>query len=313
MTHRRAADIWGLRFPMPLDEQDRDNLSASGARRVIIEFWQQQNHMGNLVELGQRGVSVILNVEEPDPPRAHIDPRSYYHPDGARAILEALNIYRDFANIEAVVVGREPEHEYDLTWASDPAEGGWGNTPWGVWKDDWAGKASAHADAFERVVEVLRRSGVKVVSPGWTHRRITPHDPAQPGRMTWARLCAVAYNKGAAGAIHLYGHGAQTLYKDGEDYNRLVWALGNERERVHTEPWIIEADTSPEQGGDVDHMNWCIGMYEAITNPAHANGQGLGAFIPFTSNGVPGENWPPRFLIRDPAAYQVLGAYLATH
>ena len=311
MTHRPARDVWALFFPQPPDEQDLNNLAVAGVDRAYLHFWMVQEHMDALVNLGERGVRVILRIEEPSPQMAYMDPRSYYHERGPEAICATLNLYQRFADIEAVTVGNEPEHEYDLTRTARSEKGGWGNFPFGVWQH-WAGKAGAHAEAVGRVADALYDSGVKVVSPGWTHRRITPHQPAEPGRASWARLCTDAYNRCHGGGIHLYGYGHETLHKDGEDYNRLLWALGHELERVHTEPWVLEANTDKEEGSEVEHMMWCIKMFEAITNPVHSHGANLGAFIPFTSNGVPGDSWPHRFLMRDPAAYRVLGEYLST-
>lgn len=299
-------DTFCLFFPqLGLDATDRANLLTSTVKRVYLHFNMAHRFPLELQWLAQQGRRVVLRIEEPNHHNAGEIATSYYNSDTHPSIKSKLEQMMRVVSVEAVTIGNEPEHEFNLT-RGHP----WGNEYSEKWRH-WKGKVGVHSEAIGRLAFTLKDMPVQLVSPGWTHKRKVPKDPPEPGRADWARTCTVAYNKLQGGGIHLYGHGAETLYENGEDYNRLLWSFGHELERVHTKPWVLEINTAPNKGSELEHMRWVCRMYEVLTGPEHSMGNDLAFYCPFTSNGIPGEAWPQKFLMRDPACYAYLAEWLS--
>ncbi len=279
-----------LFFPDRMDALDRANLEASGVKRVQMFLGVAANSIEQLDYLASKGVRVSLRIEEPNRGQ---EAASYYNPNTYGDILNRIRAVKAHVGIEAVIIGNEPEHDYDLTWS-----GAWGNNP-----DQWfrapGGKAQAHAGAVAQLGSAVKALGVGVVSPGWSHKRITPRDAPQPGRASWRELALPAYNACDANGAHIYAHD----WSSEEDDNRYLWTLGEEVARCHRSVWINE--TNVHKGEDVWQMESIIKMWQLIG--AQPWGGRVVSFCPFVANGT-GVGYDPIYIIRDPAAYRVLGA-----
>jgi len=281
---------WALFFPAPMSGADRANLRASGVRRVQTFLTTALAHPEQLDYLAAQGVRVSLRLDEPNRGQ---EGSSYYnrlnHPD----ILAKVRAVKMRVPVEAVIMGNEPENDYDLTWNST----NWGNMP-----DQWyrlpGGKAQAHAEAVADLAFALRGMGVASVSPGWTHKRITPRDAPQPGRESWRELTAYAYNACAANGAHLYAHD----WASAEDENRYLWATGKEVARCHRAVWINETNVHKKE--DVWQMQTVIAMYQLLM--AQSWGSRVVSFCPFVSN-TGGPGYDSVYVLSDPAAYELLG------
>lgn len=292
-----------LFFPQPLDEADFKNLEASGVKRVQLFFRVALNHPQMLKRLKAMGVRVILRLEEP----AQHEPigDTYYAANAWLWIRSGLLQIMQLVDVEAVIVGNEPEIPYDLTWTST----NWGNNPDPKWPQ---GKVWHHAHAFEQVRRSLSDLPIKVVSPGWSCQRMTPNDRPQPGRASWARICADSYNglfvqrpeegEKIKNGAHVYVHN----WKSEEDRNRFKWELGNELERCHRLVWINECNSN--NGTDMEQMAAIMEMCD-ITR-SHPDGGRVESFCPFVSNGL-GNQWGAGYILRDLEAYRMLGRWLA--
>lgn len=297
-------DWFCLFFPEPLDELDFGNLKASGVKRVQLFFRTALNHPEMLKRLRSMGVRVILRLEEP----AQHEPveTTYYAANAWLFIRAGLLQIMQLVDVEAVIVGNEPEQPYDLTWSSF----NWGNNPDAKWP---LGKVWHHAFAFEQVRRALADLPVKIVSPGWSCHRMTPNDRPQPGRASWGRICADAYNgffaatpqeaERVKNGMHVYVHN----WRSEEDRNRFKWALGNELERCHRVAWMNENNSN--NGTDMEQMAAVIEMSD-ITR-SHPDGGRVESFCFFVSNGR-GNAWRAEYIVRERAAYDMLGRWLNT-
>ncbi|HEX8221695.1 MAG TPA: hypothetical protein VF914_21080 [Chloroflexia bacterium] len=295
-------DWFCLFFPEPLDETDFKNLEASEVKRVQLFFRAALNRPEMLKRLKAMGVRVTLRLEEPgqDEPVEF----TYYGANAWLWVRSGLLQIGQLVNVEAVIVGNEPEQPYDLSWSS----ANWGNNPDGKWA---RGKVWHHAFAFEQVRKALADLPVKVVSPGWSCQRMTPNDRPQPGRASWGRSCADAYNgafitrpeegeKLATGA-HIYVHN----WLSDEDINRFKWELANELERCHRVVWINECNSN--NGTPLQRMAAVLAMADLVRG--HRDGGRVGSFCPFVSNGL-GNAYGAGYIMRDPECYKLLGRWL---
>lgn len=281
---------FALFFPQPMDAQDKANLATSGIKRIQLFLGVANNYPLQLDYLAGQGVRVTLRIEEPSSGQ---EAQSYYHAATHDVILSQIREVQKHIPVEAVIIGNEPEHDYDLSWQS----GNWGNQP-DQWYPGAGGKAQAHADAVMLLGIRLKMRGLGPVSPGWSHKRMTPRDPAQPGRATWRELCAPAYNRMDNGA-HIYA----LNWMGAEDENRYLWALGNELERCHRAVWINETNVGAKDLRDLERMRAVIDVARLIGSGAWGNR--VVSFCPFVSNGLANPSWG-HMRIREPQAYAEL-------
>jgi hypothetical protein len=283
-----------LFFPEPMDELDFQNLRMSECRRVQLFYRTALVLPRQLEVLAQMGVSVTLRLEEPS--QIPIS-ESYYSQANHGSIRAGIEQIRRKVPVQAVIVGNEPEHPYNLAWGHP-----WGNTPTPAFPSA-GGRAQAHSDAVAALQPILKGLGVKAVSPGWTHKRITPRDDPQPGRMTWRELCAGAYNACDGNGAHVYAHN----FISPEDENRYLWALGEEVARCHRSVWLNETNVNTRGISDAERMAKVRAMAELIA--AQGWGGRVVTFCPFTSNGRDDEEWS-HLIMRSPQAYFELGQWL---
>lgn len=306
---------WQLFFPEPMDALDRGNLEACGIRRVQM-FLDVAANMASgaggqspdqLDWLASRGVRVTLRIEEPARGR---EAQSYYNPGTHGAILSKIDQVRQHVGVEAAIMGNESEHDYDLTWAST----NWGNNP-----DQWfprpGGKAQAHREAVLALGQAIHQrwaGAVKPVSPGWSHKRLRPKDPPQPGRQSWREIVLPAYN-GMVDGRQVYdpANGAH-LYADNwiseEDRNRYLWSAGIEAERCHREIWLNETNVNNVAGGTaLEHMSVIVEMARLLSEQEW--GRRFVSVCPFVSNGL-ANAYRPGYIMRERSCYELLAARL---
>lgn len=295
MRDRRAT--FSLFFPEPMDGIDRTNLVVSGVQRVQMFFLTAYALKDQLRWLQSQGIRVTLRLDEPNKDDAEGIARSYYNTATHGEIKRKLAEMKGLVTVEAVICGNEPEIEYDLTRGSP----NWGNNPEPNFP---LGKAFHHQYALGQLRSMLDGSGTTLVAPGWSHKRIVPRQPPQPGRSVWERICAIEYNKCAAGGSHLYAFG----WESAEDENRYLWAAGIDLGRVQTAMHINETNVDSKRLTPVDRMRAVLAMYELLS--AQPWSDAITSFAFFVSNGRAGQEWS-HMIIRDPQAYQLLGAWLA--
>jgi hypothetical protein len=250
----------------------------------------------NLAWLAQQGIRVTLRIEEPA--LGH-ETDSYYDWPAQLGIFNRVRAVQALVNVEAVIVGNEPQSGYDLTWQS----GNWGNNP-DAYFTEAGGKAAKHNREVAAMVSLLRPLGVQIISPGWEHRRVRPEQPAQPGRATWRELCLPSYNACHGNGAHLYADS----WASPEDDNRYKWAFGEEVERCHKALWINETNQHNPDATPVQKMRSCMAMYDLLMTLPDANR--VVSYCPFVSN-TGGPGYDQTYVMRDPQCYTELAAWLA--
>lgn len=279
-----------------MSQRDHENRVASGVTRVQLFLGVAKNTPAQLDTLRSQGVSVILRIEEPDPGKRA---GSYYDEGAHLQIVGDVNAVRQHVEVEAVIVGNEPQGFYNLKHGSPT----WGNKPEPEYPNK-GGRAEAHRYALGKLRVALQAGGLKVVSPGYKRGRVRPEQPPEPGNATWARECLLEYNKCDAGGIHVY----EDSWLSVEDENRYKWAVGEELERVHTSVWLNETNINTRQATDVERMRALISMYDLLASQPWTDGV-ITSFCPFSSNGRSDEIWS-HMIIRDIWAYQTLRTWL---
>lgn len=295
-----------LFFPEPMDELDRGNVLAAGVKRVqlFLGMASDPRQLEQLRWLAAKGIKVTLRVEEPSRGNAGEVAASYYRAAGRTQISRKIGELKASAPglvIETAIAGNEPDIEYDLrrgspNWGDKPEE----NFPQGrVWE---------HRLAVKELRTSLAWLGIVVVAPGWSHKRKTPRDAPEPGRMTWARIVADVYNQGPAG-LHAYCINYSGT-SGPEDENRLLWHVGNELERIHGEAWLNEINVATHglDGRPVERMMMVTSMYDLLAEQPWSGA--IKSFCPFVSNGRPGEQWSG-MIMRARECYELLGRWMA--
>lgn len=280
--------VWCLFFPERMSALDFGNLEVSGCHRIQQFLGTAQSAEGQeqLRRLGGMGVSVTFRIEE----------GTYYYGLATPSIMRRIADASHLVHVEGVIVGNEPEHPYDLTWNS----ANWGNLPDHDFPNE-GGKAVAHEQAVRDIAERLGGLPIKICSPGWTHRRITPYEPPQPGRYSWRELTLPAYNRCDANGVHLYAH----AWASAEDENRLLWAAGDEVARCHKEVWVNEINVN--RGTQVERMAAVLDMYQLLAGRAWSSR--ITSFCPFVSNGT-GAGYDPGYIMQQPECYAMLGNFI---
>jgi hypothetical protein len=213
-----------------------------------------------------------------------------------------------------LVIGREPENAYGLTY-----------------NDDWhGGEAFVVRDA---ILEMNRRALVLhsqqrplwTVSPGLTYRgHYTNWDARdnrgaglQPGEYTWLEILRPALDECSYNGFHSGG-------SDGTEYDiteRMKDTIHEAQERYHRNLFIDEIVIS--RGTPVQRMTTYLRVATKLlerraTNvagseiPLGGAGERVRWLCPFISLGEPGEPpaWPRSQLLRDPDCYPLVRAFM---
>lgn len=283
-----------MTYSMPLGPPDLANFSNSEARRAMMPFWIADTHPDSLAALTSLGAAVTLRIED--------DYRLYSTsgPDQVNAALDRMFRAVPGLRLDGVIVGNEPEREYDWTWESED----WGNR-YTEGHRSWGGRAYEHAVATSRVRGVLQMRRIPALSAAWSVRRKVPRTPGQPGRGSWYRICADQYDGCDGNCVHLYLDRKESP----EDENRLLWQLGNEEERCHKPIWITEVGIR-YAASQVAKMLGYMDLLRLILDPASGHDTSrFRAYAPFVCNAAPGQHQD--YVISDPSAYYTIGTYLS--
>lgn len=278
---------FSLFFSSPLDPPDWHNLDTSGVGRVMLPL--NLATAATLDGLKARGVRVVLRTDE-----------DYYSDDAPSRIRGLLRRAQQRAEVEAVIVGVEPENAQTLTYGA------------GTWGQQWAYVHRKRSDAVRAALQGL---GVKVISAGWTMRSISEDEAPQPGKVTWREI-VTASEAGVGGradfgynddeydgaGCHIYQYGWQSFV----DVVRLKFALKEAQSLFHKPLWIDELGIS--SGGQLQRMAAYLDIATMLLT--HPLGERVEMLCPFISNGN-GIGWDPGFLMTDPACYRLVREWLA--
>lgn len=283
---------FGIFWSLPPATGDWANLTASGVKLVMLplEFTGAET----LLRLAGMGCRVLVRVQE----------GSYYDDNAPARIRNQILAVRQLCPLEAVIVGNEPDHT--LNWEYSSA--GWGQE-----------FAYVHRRRFDAVRRALQGAGVNVIAPATIMRSISEDEAPAPGRVTWREIMClpeqfnqeVGYLAADGCGVHLYSY-----HWDGPvDLLRWLFALKQQAELWHKPLYIDEVGVA-DSDSPLDKMRSYINMAEKLLSVRggrqHPLGQRVECLIPFVANGDPGDPpaWDPRFLLRDPVAYQELGIWM---
>ena len=271
-------DYFTLHFSMPLDAQDWDNLSLSSVKRVMLPLAIARQE--DLARLKGMNIKVLLRVGEQD----------YYRNDAPGKVRQQVQSFMGICQVEGVIIGCEPEGVV--------ANLGYGAPDWG---QQLAFEHARRMDAVRQALCGLPQQ-IALIAPGWTARTITEDSLPAPGTLTWRDICRDAYWKCDGIGAHVYEYGWTQV-----DVLRLKFTLQKLEELFHLNLYIDEVGVP---GDDLTQMNAYIDIANLLMKSRL--GDRVRMLCPFVSNGDPGNPpaWDPRFLIKDPQAYRVLGAWL---
>jgi hypothetical protein len=291
-----------LFFPEPFDAAgvDEGNILASKVRRVQLFLNVAYNSQAQLHWLAALQIRVIFRLDEPSKDNAAQVAASYYSDAGRAEIVRKLRVLKGIPGleIEAVIIGNEPEIEYDLTRGS----GNWGDKPEPNFPQ---GRVWEHQYSLGEIRPQIQALGIKAIAPGFSHRRIRPAQKPQPGKVMWGRICTTEYDKCDLGGSHLYANSWASV----EDDNRYLWAAGEECERIHTGVSIDESgvDSAPSE---LERMRAIMRQYELLaSDPEGGWGDVVASFCAFVSNGRTGQTWS-HMIMREPQCYVELGQWI---
>lgn len=291
--HQTLALFWSL----PPDKQDWANLEASGVQRVMLDFYVSATD-ATLRELQHRQFGVILRLNDHDAGTVPIDK--------LRRDLEQKRWA--CPNIDVLILGCEPEVGIDMRYGSP----GW----------DGAERAWPHAQRVADLAEALAMPKLQLVTPGWECRVKGEDDVPQPGVVSWRDYCGEAYQHHniAGHGTHIYGYG----FKSQVDEHRVKWLLRGAKERFHRGPIYID-EVGFASGGPAQRMEQFVAFLRWLQNDLHDPQrikagrppllERVALICPFVANGNPldahgNKVWDPNWLMRDPASYALLGAFV---
>lgn len=280
-----SRDKFGVGWTMPPDAQDWDNLRRSRVKLVQITFNIATEAL--VSTLANRGITTItVRLNESD----------YYTSEQRRVSTDRIaRLMR--LGLTHVIIGVEPENAVDMRYGSRT----WGQE-----------QAYLHGNATREMYLSLFALGVKTISAGWTVRGWFRNwdEGVQPGVYPWLEETRLAYNDCDYNGAHLYMSDGTTY--DIEERARVY--LWEEQARRHKPLWIDELGVTPSVGDNVAKMGIYLRFASYLLRtdrrqPLGGAGERVEALIPFVSNGN-GIGWDPRFILRDPAAYDLLGAWI---
>lgn len=283
---------FALFFSLPLDNQDWANLAASHVKLAMLML--PFADAATLRRMRDMGIRVVLRVPE----------ESYYEDTAPFRIKSEVMTAMQSCPVEAVLVGNEPDAAQDLGYGS-PSFG----QPF----------AYVHRRRFDAVRVALQGVGIKVISPALIMRSISEDEAPAPGQVTWREILCLPDTQGKYGyleadgnGVHIYGYG----WDGPVDELRYKFALKIAATLWHKELWIDEVGMTGKYT-QVEKIAAYIDMTEILLSvqnngKQHPLGQRVNLLCPFVSNGTPGDPpaWSPGFLIRDPAAYALLGNWM---
>jgi hypothetical protein len=275
MPFTRAA--FTLSWFVPPTESDWRNLNVSGVGRVMVGYGLAKSHRDVVAHLAALGKRVVVRMTEPGE-------------DSPTACAQVLGSIVRLVPVDAVILPpNEPDHRYDL---------GYGSATWGA---EDAYRARSTVDDYRAA---CRGVGLRAVAPALMIRSVSEDEPPAPGRTAWREILAPSAHLCDGVGVHIYGYGWQGV----ADELRFKFALKQAAEWWHRPLWIDEVGIPG--GTDVEQMRAYIAMADILlTYPV---GQRVEMLAPFSSTGDPGDPpaWDARYVIRDMAAYTLLGDWM---
>ena len=275
----------GLFWTLPPDDLDWQNLSSSSVKRMqLVASVADQVMLRRLRDSGVTGVALRMNEGDYSSASLRLMWRDRIAP------LVPLGV-------DTVIVGVEPDHAYDMRFGSPT----WGQAA-----------AAVHRDNLAAMLQLLRPLHVRVVSPGWTSRTRDMNwvEGVFPGEQSWLEITREAYNACDLNGFHWYSYDG-TPYDVNERMRRTLWL---EQGRRHKPLYIDEVGV--DRGTPVQRVTVYLHLATLLLNtgspptPFEFSGARVEALVPFVSNGN-GRGWDPAYLIRDPAAYALIGRFMA--
>lgn len=282
---------FGVFWSLPPDDLDWSNLATSRVTLVMLMLDHADRPI--LERLALMGCRVILRVAE----------GSYYQDEAPTRITARAVWARAICPVEAVIVGNEPENALDLSIGS------------GTWGQQFA---FLHRKRFDLTRIALQSAGVRVISPAYTCRMLTETDKPQPGEQAWWDICTdsqteyteqegqYGYHSANGNGVHVYTHN----WLGPVDELRVAFMLQRLQSMWHLPLYVDEVGMN--SGPPLDRMRCYIDIGQLLLERHYPYGARVEALIPFVGNGTPGNPpaWSPGYLMRDPAAYAMLGDWM---
>lgn len=289
-----------LHYSIPLSKQDWANLDASRVKLVMLPlpFCDRDT----LWELRARNCKVVIRIPESD----------YYQDADPIRIKDAVFAAMQFCPIEAVIVGVEPDDQYVLSY---------GEPTWGQ------ERAYEHRRRFDAVRRLLQPM-IKVISPGLkaavrrtdgtVGRTISEDDPPAAGIRDWCMINTLpdkkdntfGWDEAEGNSTHMYLYSHDGIVDDLRFMIDSKWWLT----LLHKPIWMGELGLGNARSNDQDKMQAYIQIAEILLSrkngKQHPLGQRCELLAPFVSNGIP-DHWEAYYLLDDPVAYQLLGAWMS--
>jgi len=271
---------FGLFWSVAPSAQDISNLELSNVKLVMLPLSLAVHRSDVLTYLSGRQCKVIIRIDEPLMDSVPV-----------RELRDAVRGVLGVVSLEAVQLGNEPEHMHDLRF---------GSPSWGI------DRARHHKHVLASVRDAVRSLNVRCISPGWTAGRKHELDDLKPGMIAWRIEVGEEYGKCQGNSGHVYLH----EWRHWRDELRFLYQVNELAELWHLPLWLDEVGVT--DGTDVEQMQAYLKMGDMLLNPAWPAHHRVECFIPFVSNGTPGNPpaWNPKYLLQDPEAYRLLGTWV---
>lgn len=286
---------FGLFFSLPLSPQDWRNLEVS--RIKLVQMPLDFADALTLQRLRSMGVRVLLRIDE----------GAYYSDDAPARLTPRVVRAAELCPLEGAVVGNESENAQDFTYTSASF-----GQPF----------AYVHRVRFDAMRVALQAAGIRVISPAQTMRSISEDEQPIPGSVTWREICTLPNTRyteaqGQYGYLSANGNGAH-IYCYGwdgpTDELRFKFALKYLANIWHRPLYIDEIGIAGNHT-QLEKMAGYVSIAEILLSQRngkqHPLGQRTEALVPFLSNGTPNGQWDARYLLTDPACYQLLGNWMS--
>jgi hypothetical protein len=267
-------------FALPT-EADWRALNVSGVSRVLLSYGIAKYHRDVLAHLAGLGKRVVIRIASADEDT----------PGACAAVLRSV---AKMVTVDGVILPpNEPDHGHDLTYGSP----------------DWGQAAAYYARSIIDVYRgAIRGVGLQTIAPAMSHppEAISEDGPPLPGRVTWREIVAPSAHLCDGVASHC---GYTLGWQSDVDRFRFRYGLKRAAEEAHKPLWIAEA-TYPT---DDDMAQMACAIEQADIIMRHPAGERVRMYAPFINLGDPGDPpaWDSRYIIRNEAAYHLLGQWLS--
>lgn len=240
-----------------------------------------------LRRLALRAVALIVRIEEDCP-------------DSVVQIVTNLVSISKTMHLQAVILGCEPDAYAGRDWTY---------TSTSTWGQDRAWQSAFKVNTLRMTIKACPDlSEVEVVAPALSipDEMISEDGVLQPGRTTWLKIVGDTYDECDAEAAHLY----DIDWPGVAPALRFKFAFKRIAEERHKSLYIDEVGVVLNCD-DVGKMQTFIDLASIILAKADWAAR-VRLFCLFISAGDPGPDkaWNHRLLVKDEAAYRLLGQYV---